>query len=89
MLDIRCTYCHACIAGVESLEDSPDVVILYAHRTCHAQAVAGLELAAASQLRVRTMVGRMCNRQHVPAWRMWTVLSRFVVPQGRRKEPQP
>ena len=38
MPDIRCTYCHAYIAGVEYLEDYPDVVILYAHRTCHAQA---------------------------------------------------
>jgi len=30
-----CLYCHQLILGVEVLEDSPDVVVLYAHKTCH------------------------------------------------------
>jgi len=36
MKEARCLYCHRLILGVEILEDYPDVVILYAHTTCHA-----------------------------------------------------
>ena len=28
-------YCGAVICGVEVLEEYPDVVVLYAHKTCH------------------------------------------------------
>ena len=31
----HCMYCHCLICGVEILEDYDDVVILYAHKTCH------------------------------------------------------
>ena len=31
----HCIYCGAMICGVEVLEDYPDVVVLYAHKTCH------------------------------------------------------
>src|SRR6266536_2163829 len=31
----HCLYCHRMICGVEVLDDYPDVVVLYAHRTCH------------------------------------------------------
>lgn len=88
MPEIRCTYCHAFIAGVEYVEDYSDVVILYAHRTCHAQA-AEPKLAAAEQKRVIALVGRICNRQRVPARLIWTAVYRFVVQHVRRKEPQP
>jgi len=37
MSEITCTYCHNVIEGVELLENSPDVVILYAHTTCQAE----------------------------------------------------
>ena len=30
-----CMYCHAMTCGVEVLEDYPDIVVLYAHKTCH------------------------------------------------------
>lgn len=36
MRQVRCMYCHALILGVELLPDSPDVLVLYAHKTCHA-----------------------------------------------------
>src|SRR5712692_535053 len=29
-----CCYCHGLIEGVEPLQDSPDVVMLYPHTTC-------------------------------------------------------
>ena len=29
-----CMYCGEMICGVEILEDYPDVVVLYAHKTC-------------------------------------------------------
>ena len=35
MKEARCLYCDTLIVGVEVLEDSPDVVILYAHTACH------------------------------------------------------
>jgi len=31
----NCMYCRGMICGVEILEDYDDVVILYAHKTCH------------------------------------------------------
>jgi hypothetical protein len=31
----HCMYCGAMICGVEILEEYPDVVVLYAHKTCH------------------------------------------------------
>jgi hypothetical protein len=31
----HCMYCHCLICGVEVLEDYPDVLVLYAHKTCH------------------------------------------------------
>jgi hypothetical protein len=31
----HCLYCHCLICGVEILEEYPDVVVLYAHKTCH------------------------------------------------------
>ena len=31
----HCMYCHCLICGVEMLEDYDDVVVLYAHKTCH------------------------------------------------------
>ena len=31
----HCLYCHRMICGVEVLDDYPDVVVLYAHKTCH------------------------------------------------------
>ena len=31
----HCMYCGAMICGVEILPDYPDVVVLYAHKTCH------------------------------------------------------
>jgi hypothetical protein len=31
----HCLYGHRMICGVEVLEEYPDVVVLYAHRTCH------------------------------------------------------
>ena len=31
----HCMYCHAMICGVEVLDDYPDIVVLYAHKTCH------------------------------------------------------
>jgi hypothetical protein len=30
-----CLYCHQLILGVKVLEEYPDVVVLYAHKTCH------------------------------------------------------
>ena len=30
-----CMYCGEMICGVEILEDYPDVVVLYAHKTCY------------------------------------------------------
>ena len=33
----HCLYCHHRICGVEVLDDYPDVVVLYAHRTCHSE----------------------------------------------------
>ena len=32
----HCLYCHRLICGVEVRDDYPDVVVLYAHKTCHA-----------------------------------------------------
>jgi len=31
----HCMYCGAMICGVEVLNDYPDVVVLYAHKTCY------------------------------------------------------
>ena len=31
----HCMYCHCLICGVEILEAYPDVLVLYAHKTCH------------------------------------------------------
>jgi len=31
----HCMYCGEMICGVEVLEEYPDVVVLYAHTTCH------------------------------------------------------
>jgi|SoiMethySBSTD1v2_1073268.scaffolds.fasta_scaffold6174790_2 hypothetical protein len=31
----HCMYCHEMICGVEVLEEYPDIVVLYAHKTCH------------------------------------------------------
>ena len=31
----HCMYCHCLICGVEVLDDYPDVLVLYAHKTCH------------------------------------------------------
>jgi hypothetical protein len=31
----HCMYCRGMICGVEILEDYPDVLVLYAHKTCH------------------------------------------------------
>ena len=33
----HCMYCRAVICGAEVLEDSDDVVVLYAHRRCYAE----------------------------------------------------
>ena len=33
----HCLYCYRMICGVEVLEEYPDVVGLYAHKTCHAE----------------------------------------------------
>jgi hypothetical protein len=33
----HCLYCHHRICGVEVLDDYPDVVVLYAYRTCHSE----------------------------------------------------
>ena len=31
----HCMYCHEMICGVEVLDDYPDVMVLYAHKTCY------------------------------------------------------
>jgi hypothetical protein len=31
----HCMYCGRLICGVEVLEEYPDIVVLYAHKTCH------------------------------------------------------
>ena len=31
----HCMYCGGMICGVEVLKEYPDVVVLYAHKTCH------------------------------------------------------
>ena len=31
----HCMYCGEMICGVEVLEEYPDVVVLYAHKSCH------------------------------------------------------
>lgn len=33
----ECTYCHAPIEGVRPPRDYPNVVMLYAHKTCQAE----------------------------------------------------
>jgi len=35
MKEAHCHYCRKLILGVNVLEDYPDVVIFYAHTTCH------------------------------------------------------
>ena len=37
MRHVRCLYCHALILGVQLLPDYPDVLVLYAHKTCRSE----------------------------------------------------
>jgi len=37
MRHIRCLYGHGLTLCVESLPDDPDVLVLYAHKTCHTE----------------------------------------------------
>ena len=44
----HCMYCGAMICGVEILEDYPDVVVLYAHKTCYERYTDGRPITAVS-----------------------------------------
>ena len=44
-----CLYCHGMIRGVEVLDEYPDVVVLYAHKTCHERHTHGGAITAASE----------------------------------------
>ena len=44
----HCMYCDGMICGVDVLEDYDDVVILYAHKTCHERRTDGGAITAVS-----------------------------------------
>ena len=37
MRHVCCLYCHARILGVQYVPDYPEVLVLYAHKTCHSE----------------------------------------------------
>jgi hypothetical protein len=37
MRHVRCMYCYTLILGVQHVPDYPDVLVLYAHKTCHSE----------------------------------------------------